>query len=179
MPETLQFPSLPQLTWNGGQWVAQTTIPALPGGEPVELIVRVPYSSDLEQKDVRTAPPLAAPQVAAFQHLLTHGTKVWASIVAAMRQYDTDNEIFAEDGSVSDLECGSVIIHTVAWDEVAYIGCQFYSLDTWVSEHGLGIIVHRDRVVHVGMAKEANDERAIAKDIRRLKREQSVAQKNK
>ena len=64
-----------------------------------------------------------------------------------------------------------VLLFPPALEGVAYIGFVFYCLRyDYGYEHGVGIVTHRERVVHFGMAEEGQDEQQARKDLRRIAR---------
>ena len=59
-----------------------------------------------------------------------------------------------------------------SWEDVSYVGLVFNCLKwEYGYEHGVGIVTHRDRVVHFGMAEEGEDDQLALKDLRRLARQ--------
>lgn len=105
-------------------------------------------------------------QAEAVRHLLAHESTVRDAVLAAilrdysgMREsygYDDDEaeELMpevSEEGQFRDLlGLSNVHVLTVANEGTAYIGFEFGC--TWDTEHGLGVMTHRGRVVDVGGA---------------------------
>src|SRR5207249_542364 len=71
------------------------------------------------------------------------------------------------DGLRNVMGLTSVLIHPVSWEGVAYVGYEFGC--TWDTEHGLGTMMHRDRIVDLGGADTAILEWIAERDVKRLR----------
>jgi hypothetical protein len=187
--ETLDVPPFPPLRWDKYFWVGEVTLPSWAGFQTR----RGPYGAVSSKKpsdgsarlnvtpedDERRSPPLAA-QVAAFRHLLDNEPAVAASILrAAFDRYPAEKAAYAD--AYSDEEAAEVLpdidgpaglrsliglsdVHvlSVAKDGAAYVGFEFGCV--WDPEHGFGVMTHLGRVVKVGQADVAFQERAAMRD---------------
>ena len=67
------------------------------------------------------------------------------------KEYGADVPEFGSPEELKKVIClRSIYIQATAKDSVAYIGFEFDC--NWDEEHGLGVVMHRDRVVEVGQA---------------------------
>ncbi len=107
-----------------------------------------------------------AEQTAAFQHLTDNAASVFSSILHSIYvEYEWMREDFAEclppdeaakfvpevsapNELLPLLSFGSITVHRVFSDGLAYIGLSFGC--TWDREHGLGVLIHGSRIVSVG-----------------------------
>jgi hypothetical protein len=114
------------------------------------------------------ADPPTEEQAAAFRYLLGNGDKVRNAILKAvfkdypaLRREVIEDEMFDDeelaeampvltepDGLKAITGLGTVYIHPVAVDGVAYVGFAFGC--RWDEEHGFGVLTHKQRVVKVG-----------------------------
>jgi hypothetical protein len=117
----------------------------------------------LEGKEKQAPTP---EQAAAFQFLVDHDGSVHASVLGALfESYPDMNDSYGYDDEEADelmpainapdqlkslIGLSTVHVLPVSRDGVAYIGFEFGC--TWDSEHGLGVMTHKDRVVKVGGA---------------------------
>jgi hypothetical protein len=105
-------------------------------------------------------------QAAAFQFLIDHEPAIHSSVLHAIfgaypgmqYSYDYDDEEAEELMPAIDtpdqlkrlLGLSTVNILPATKDGVAYVGFEFGC--TWDSEHGLGVMTHRERIVKIGGA---------------------------
>jgi hypothetical protein len=127
----------------------------------VELSVSNPFGE--KQK------PPSPEQAAAYRDLIAHQETIRDSILQAVfdeypeyraayiADYDLDEfdktavPVLDRPEQLKDLiGLSSILIHPVVREGVAYVGYEFGCV--WESEHGLGAMMHRDRVVEVGHA---------------------------
>jgi len=105
-------------------------------------------------------------QIAAYEYLLKHDTVIVSAILKSIfDEYEWMREDFAECLSTDDaarlvpiitappellplISLGTMTIHRVHNENVAYIGMSFGC--TWDEEHGIGVLIHRSRIVSVG-----------------------------
>lgn len=104
-------------------------------------------------------------QCEAMRFHLEHGEEVYAAVLAALKPYyeemrpryrnflgDAFESLMPALTVATDLsrliDLCHVHIHPWTKDKVGYVGLQFGC--TWDQEHGLGVMMHRDRVVEIG-----------------------------
>jgi hypothetical protein len=173
--QTLTVPPFPPLRWDGYGWTGKVVLPSWAGFQHRRGAygsVRSRAASDgsarltvtPEKGDERT-PPLPA-QARAFQLLLDNERAVSGAVLRAIFAeypdlrdsygYDEEEaaELMPEIGRAEELRSliglSNVHVLNVTKNRVAYIGFEFGC--TWDSEHGLGVMTHRRRVVKVGGA---------------------------
>jgi hypothetical protein len=186
--DTLTLPPLPTLKWNDYFWVASITLPSWAGFQsrqgPYNLIDTViPSDGTIElwvaTPDNELSMP-SAEQVVAYQHLIEQQEYVRDALLqATFAKYPTWREEYEEFYSAEEVEevmphiqrqeqlkdligLGSVLIHTVAKDGVAYVGYEFGC--NWEEEHGLGAMTHAGRIVEIGYADTAILEWIVRQD---------------
>ena len=114
-------------------------------------------------------PAITREHVDAYKYLLQNQGQIKENVLnALLREYPNLQEQYGYDeedanklmpnvdctGSFADLiELSSVYILNVSKDGVAYVGFSFWC--TWDDEHGLGIMMHKDRVVEIGGSDSA------------------------
>ena len=180
-PKSLALPPFPTLRWNGDAWEGEDVLPSWAGFQSrggaytsrsskrpstgkVDVRVGLP---GLVDDDDDPAPP-GAEQVAAYKYLKDHEQEVAkAALKAIFDKYPEFQGIYGDDfdeddaaAALPDLKSpqdlrkliGLGIVHVlpVAKAGVAYVGFELGC--TWDDEHGLGVMLHRDRVIKVGGA---------------------------
>lgn len=122
-------------------------------------------------------------QATAYQHLREHGLTILASIFAQYPQFredyldafDEEDEEFPEiaagvpvldrpDQLAGLMGLGNVFLLTETRDGIGYVGFEFGC--EWESEHGLGVLTHRARIIDIGQAPTAFDGRAAEADAK-------------
>jgi hypothetical protein len=148
-PRTLDQSPFPTLKRSRGGWSGTFDSPAwqsFVGAEDGQKL-----TLDVEAED---GEPPSPEQVAAFQYLLEHDQALVDLALAAIdaERPWLESANFEEVGAVAEvrdrLGLPSVYIHRTAREGAAYVGLEFAC--EWDLEHGLGILLHRDRVVGVG-----------------------------
>jgi hypothetical protein len=171
MAEALNFPPFPPLEWDGWYWRAPLEVPWYSTAEKPQLIVRPNPKTATEMLDAGTAPRPTGPQEAAFRSLLDADTPLKRSMLPEFVEYVPELERPDWESVQAFFELASVLIFHPAADGVSYMGfvlnCLHYQ---YGYEHGVGIVTLKDRVVHFGMAEEAQDEGQALKDLRRIAR---------
>lgn len=150
-----------------------TRVDAYRGNQPSDGKIRLCISP--------VAGPPCAEQVAAYEYLLSNSESVYASLLKAVFDVypslrsdyregygysddmdDEEKEEFEEEygewvpalSEPADLKTVvrpiNIHISTSAKDGVAFFGFEFDC--NWDEEHGLGVLMHRDRVLEVGQA---------------------------
>jgi hypothetical protein len=174
---SLTIEPFPPLEWDEYFWSATITLPAWEGFQ-----CRLgPYASRSRRKksdgtvrlsvstpDGEEQTPPSPEQAAAYRDLIAHQGIVRDAILEAVfheypeyrESYIEDYDLDESDQTVPVLErpeqlrdligLSSLLIHPVVREGVAYVGYEFGCM--WEEEHGLGAMVHRDRVVAVGHA---------------------------
>jgi hypothetical protein len=171
MAKASKFLPFPPLSWDGWYWRGQWDDAWCAGQGAVELIVNTALSTSATKTKDKEAPPPTAAQAAAFEELVAEDSPVQQVLLAAFHKYLPELEDANWDAVLALLEAGSmeagnVVVFSTALDDAAYLGFVFYSMEY---EHGVGIVTHRQRLVHVGTAEEV-DESIAEKDIRRHNR---------
>jgi hypothetical protein len=173
--KNLKMPPFPRLEWDKSFWSGEVLLPSWAGFQSrrgayatvtsgAKSDGRARLTIDPEDEEART-PPLPE-QRQAYQLLLDTESNVGNSILEAifakypgMRKsygYDDDEaaELMPEIERPKQLRkligLSEVHVLNVAKVGIAYIGFEFGC--TWDSEHGLGVMTHRDRVIKVGGA---------------------------
>jgi hypothetical protein len=170
----------PALEWEEFFWSATVTLPAWEGlqcrlgpyasrvgRKASDGTVRLSVSTPFGQKQ---APP-SPEQATAYRDLVARQRAIRDSILQAIfheypdyrasciADYDLDESdetvpVLDRPEQLKDLiGLSGVLIHRVAREGVAYVGYEFGCV--WEKEHGLGAMVHQDRVVTVGHADVA------------------------
>ncbi len=155
--DTLNLPPFPSLDWSDYDcWVGEIDLDI---GRDADLNV-TPYNPD----DTRLP---SDSQAAALKFNLEHGESITEAVLMATRKYyDEVRPRYIEflGGDVNDLmpliSCDAdlhklidlVHVHVHPWTKsgIAYVGLQFRC--RWDQEHGLGLMMHRNRVVEIGGA---------------------------
>jgi hypothetical protein len=170
----------PLLEWDDFFWSATITLPAWEGFQD-----RLgPYASRRGRKasdgsarlsvrppgEEKQSPP-SLEQAAAYRYLIAHQQRIRDSILQAVfDEYPDYRASYIEgygldesDGTLPLLDrpeqlkdlvgLSEVLVHPVVREGVAYVGYEFGC--AWEEEHGLGAMLHQDRVVKVGHADVA------------------------
>lgn len=176
----LNYAPFPPLEWNEYSWIGEIVLRFWRGFQAR----RGPYGSlsSRESSDgtatLNVVPPeneeRRAPipeQAEAYRYLLANEQAVCSAVLSAI--YDTYPglcDLYGYDEEVAEdlmpvikrpdqlmplIGLANVHFLTVAKDNIAYIGFEFGC--TWDSEHGLGVMTHKDRVVEVGNADTSFD----------------------
>ena len=158
-PHVLNSPPFPLLTWEGDLWQG---VIDLEFGNGVTLLA-LPFDESV------TRVPSNAQRDALVYHI-SHGQIVIQSVLAAMRRYYDEMRPRYLDflgpkapnlmPSVQSLEelrplIGLMVVWVHPWTKegMAFVGLEFHC--TWDQEHGVGVLMHRDRVVSIGDADHA------------------------
>ena len=166
MATVLEVAPFPALKWDGWHWRGACALPWFPSRRKINLLVCTNSSRSAERTKPSVAPLPTAEQAGAF-HVLLHPEAPTAAALLAIFQDKLPELRSADWGSVRELlELADVIVFAATWEGLAYTGFVFNSAEY---EHGIGVVAHGSRVVHIGNAEEA-DESAAEKDVRRLKR---------
>lgn len=148
---------IPLSAWNEFQ-IRPTT-----SDESAEEVISLYVNRETDQ----TAPSLQ--QTEAYHFLMSHQEQIRDSILERLlTDYDQMSETYEYEPeeaakwmppveSRSDFEplisLLAVVIHQVHKDGMAYIGFEFEC--TWDDEHGVGVMMHRQRIVKIGGADSA------------------------
>lgn len=193
--DTLDSPPFPPLHWHHETWTCDLVLPEWAGFQtrrgPYNA-VSSPAPSDgtvrirvVVAGSDRVAP--TADQTAAFHYLREHGRAVRDAILASvfaqypqlredyLDAFDEEDEDFPEiaagvpaldrpDQLAGLMGLGNVFLLTQGRDGVTYIGFEFGC--EWESEHGLGVLTHRARIIDIGQAPTAFDCRAAEADAK-------------
>ena len=156
-PTTLDLPPFPPMDWDDCEWWVGEI--SLSFGKDAGLNV-TPFDASVSRLPTRT-------QGDAMTHLLQNGDRVFAAVLDAlwpyyqrMRpkyiEYLGDNadrlmpELAQRDALAALIDLRQVHVHPWEKSGVSYAGLQFGC--TWDVEHGLGVMMHNDRVVDLGGA---------------------------
>jgi hypothetical protein len=167
----------PPLEWDGFFWASTILLEAWEGlqcrlgaygarsaKKPSDGTTRLTVASP--NKDNRTPP--SSEQAAAYRYLIAQQNAIRDSILGAVfdeypdyrAAYYEDYDLDESDDTLPVLDrpeqlrdligLSYVHIHSVAREAITYVGYEFGC--AWEEEHGLGAMMHRDRVVKVGGA---------------------------
>lgn len=176
--EVLELPPFPPLMWDGLYWRADFTLPwcrvAPPRNlkeERPQLVVRPDYSRSIQEVNFAAAPRPTDAQAAAVRYLLDSEKILKPLLLAEFQRWVPELAEADWSGLEGFFEAATVLIFQSSLDGVSYVGLVFRCLRyEYGYEHGAGIVLHRDRVVHFGIAEEAKDEAQALKDLRRIAR---------
>jgi hypothetical protein len=158
---TLDLPPFPPLTWDGYSWTADVDLPAW--RRFVRNDGRMPLMILIDNEDQAPEPW----QGEAYRYVIDHDKALADTIVCAVMQRkpwvdeDDDDEEDEEPrlriATAGDLlgrfRLDTILIQHVVREGIAYVGFQFRC--DWEREHGLGVMMHRDRIVRLGGAADA------------------------
>jgi hypothetical protein len=192
-PDILESPPFPPLRWHHETWTCDLILPEWAGfqtrGGPYDAVSSpAPSDGTFRLRVTVAGSDRLAPtteQANAFQYLREHGLAIRDAILAnVFAQYpqfreeyldalDEEDEDFPEiaaavlvldrpDQLAGLMGLGNVFLLTEARDGVGYVGFEFGC--EWESEHGLGVLTHRARIIDVGQAPTAFDGRAAEAD---------------
>ena len=168
-----QFTAFAGLQSRGGAYTSQNSSSPSDGTVNVEV-----------QGETDAEHGITPEQLAALQYLTEHPTEVRSALFAALaeeypklkEQYGLDPddpemlEWFPEVREPADFArvfgVGNLFVLEEHHDGLAYLGLECGC--TWDDEHGLGFVLHRDRVIEVGQADTAFSPWPARKDIERL-----------
>jgi hypothetical protein len=184
-------PPLPTLTWNRYSWSTKIRLPSWSGfqsrGGSYGSVDRPGFSEGVVRLDVggesaAISQPPTNEMAAAFGYLMAHEIEIAqvvqdAIVAEAQRLLDEG----ATDPSIQMAAKGRdqlrtlVGLHTIhiletSLDGVAYVGFELGC--EWEEEHGLGVMLHRNRVVEVGGAMDAMTEWIAEEDAARQRGEE-------
>lgn len=155
--DTFEMAPFPPMTWNDCDWWDGSVDLSFGAGAALSVTPYDPSISRLPE----------AYQCDALTYQIEEGDQVFASVLAALRPHygelrpryhsflgeDFDSLMPAVNTS-SDLarliDLRHVHIHPWTKNGIGYVGLQFGC--TWDQEHGLGCLMHLDRVVKIGGA---------------------------
>jgi hypothetical protein len=169
MAKALHLPPFPSLSWDGWYWRGPVTVPWYATAEVPELVIH--------PDPALSAPPADAPrptdaQAAAFQYLVDLNSPLRQAVAAQMQKHVPEVAGADWPGIEAFFVLAAVIVFHPAADGVSYTGLVLNCLQwDYGYEHGVGIVTHRDRVVHFGMAEEGADDQIALKDLRRIARQ--------
>ena len=151
----LNLPPFPPLQANDDDqcfWCADDVLlPAL-WPEPVHVIVQ----TESEDDDKPDTPSNG--QQSAFAGLKDTGGAVRTAALQAMfKAAQAAGRLFGSDTAdelAQSLSLSAVHLLDAESEGTAYVGLEFYGPEY---EHGFGVILHRDRVVHLGVGEHAGD----------------------
>ena len=173
VPSTVRLAPFPRLKLDDDQWVGRDRLPSWSGfkGRPSVTV-------EVQRLDEGSPRPPAPEQVAAYQHLKANEQAVTDAILrAVVREYNTlrrkgyfdedDEDVKLPDvKKPADLKrhVGLNGLHVLDYAKAghAYVGFDLHC--TWDDEHGLGVLLHKSRVVEVGQADTSFDHHAAKKD---------------
>jgi hypothetical protein len=179
----------PPLTWDQPFWTARIVLPAWKGFQsrqgPYGAVSSKARSGGAARlyvtpPDGKEQAPPSADQVRAYQYLLDHQEAVRDAILNAILEtypgmqdsYGYDEEEAAEFMPPVERPeqfkplIGLSVVHVlkVANGGLACVGFEFGC--TWDTEHGLGVMTHKDRIIKVGGADTSFLEWIAEQDIR-------------
>jgi hypothetical protein len=171
----LKLSPLPPLKLDMDDWIGRDTFAPFKGFRAGRGQARSSGAIDVEvsrldEDEANPAPP-APEQVAAYKHFKENDTKIGQVISKAVLKYvkglirdgffenDADNSLIPVLKSPGDLQDHMQLYKAGVLDYAkagqAYVGLAFWC--SWDEEHGLGVLLHRSRVVDVGAADTSFD----------------------
>jgi len=155
--DILDLPPFPTMDWSDCDWWEGAIDLAI--GKDADLN-GTPYDPEVSRLPSDS-------QAAALTFNLEHGERVTDAVLMATRKYydnvrpryvvflgaDADElmPVLSDNTELRKLiELVHVHVHPWTMSGIAYVGLQFSC--TWDREHGLGLMLHRDRVVEIGGA---------------------------
>ncbi len=171
------LPPLPPLTWDAYAWDGRMSLPSwaridicLSDETPA---LHAPKSNGRVGLAIKPADdaqrfPPTAEQIAAYEHLVANDRWICAAALAAIYEiYEGERQTFlgyCDDGLehlVPPIDSAAglrqlVCLHTVHILPISKDGCAYVGLElgcTWEDEHGLGLMLHKNRVLAVGQAE--------------------------
>jgi hypothetical protein len=174
----LNVPPFPPLQWDGYSWVGSIKLPSWTGfqcrlGPYASVSAEAPSDGTtqlrIESPNEEAQAPPSLEQAAAFNLLIDHDQAISMAILQALLDsypslcesygYD-DAEAAAYMPPVASPDefqrlIGLSFVHilTESKDGIAYFGLEFGC--TWDEEHGLGVMMHKNRVIELGGADTA------------------------
>jgi hypothetical protein len=147
--KALQQPPFPKLTWDEPYWRGPLRLSWYTTSEPPELV--------LSTGEMKPTKPTET-QATAYERLLADGAAWQALLLAPFRQYvpELAHAKWAELEAFFQLN--TVRLFEVDRDGLAYVGLVFHCLQwDYGYEHGVGIVLHDQRIVCFGMAEQAEN----------------------
>jgi hypothetical protein len=132
-------------------WTGRVEIPWYRTEEPPHFTLMHPDDEDWNEPRPREA------QRAAFEQFITNGHTLRPILLERFHHYVP--QLKNEDWSALEafFQLTEVRLYPIDQEGLAYIGLGFCCLQwDYGYEHGVGIILHGQRIVHFGMAEEAN-----------------------
>lgn len=151
MTRELNRPPFPVLTWDPDEehfWHAHG--PLLPEFGPNARWLMVQTEVDDEDGPDDPSPE----QCAAFAHLTANAGAVKLAALSAIRLLARRFAPCTLDELAARVDLTTVHVLWPAADGLAHVGLEFSCFEY---EHGIGVILHGARVVHVGNADDAHD----------------------
>ncbi|VTR95103.1 unnamed protein product [Gemmata massiliana] len=110
-----------------------------------------------EEDDEGKRPTAPTPvQIAAFERTVANGAGLREPILQQFHEYVPELEAADWAGLEAFFQLTDVRLLPIEKDGIGYVGLVFSCFQfTHGYEHGVGIILHGDRIVHFGMAEEA------------------------
>jgi hypothetical protein len=183
-PAVVKMPPLPKLKYDVGEWTGTDTFKAWAGfragGRASSGRLDVTVVREMGDDDDEDAPP-AAEQVAAYKHFRQNERAIREAVLKAvfaeftkLKRRGAFDDIDEDEGAadlarvktaadlkrVIEPQSVGVLDHAKAGQ--AFIGLGFAC--TWDDEHGLGVLLHKSRVVKVGDAEVAFNEHGAKRD---------------
>jgi hypothetical protein len=168
--EKANFAPFPPLLQQGGRWEAPLSVPWFTPKRLTTLVVEG-YASNNPRIGNALPPAPSAAQTEAFHRIVAADSTLPETLLAHFRETIPDfaDQDWDDAQSVFRLEQLTVLRPEHAGE--AYIGIAFSCLlPQYGYEEGIGVILHKERIVHAGFADEANDDGTALKDLRRIAR---------
>jgi hypothetical protein len=147
----LHLPPFPPLRWDADEtyfWHARGPLLTAFGPNDRWLMVQT-------EVDERAGPDDPSPeQCAAFAHLMANAGAVKLAALSAIRLLARRFAPCTMEELAARVELTTVHVLWPAADGRAHVGLEFSCFEY---EHGIGVILHGARVVHVGNADDASD----------------------
>jgi|GEM_PF-5842855 len=163
MSDSPDVSPFPPLKWDGWTWRGKCAFDWFRSKQKTELLVHTVLSQAANQVPQNDAPVPTPPQATAFRCLSDPQSHAGTAILGALQEQVPD---VGWQNPGQHLELSEVHVYQVVQDDVAYTGFVFNTIEY---EHGIGVVAHRDRVVKIGNAEEA-EMKVAEKDLARINR---------
>jgi len=177
LPDYIECPPLPPLSWEDYCWIGDDHLPEWDAYQTGGGVYGASDAQSIRSITINVSTPEGSRvepnkhQIAAYQFIRQSGERIVDAIAnLLLERYPSLQSRYKDflgpavmethmptitsvSGFKSLIGLGSIHIHTTAKAGVAYVGLQLGC--TWDVEHGLGVMMHLDRVVEFGGADTA------------------------
>lgn len=161
--------ALPSLAQDEREWRGAISLPWYPTQAGTELTL--PFHLATYNGDRSEAVPPSEEQLAAYHYLTDPDCEAAEALLHQFHANVPELEGSDWQHAVEFFSLDRVILFRAALHGLSYAGLALSCLQwrDYGYEHGVGIVIHGDRVVHFNVAEEADDERFATRDIKKRK----------